>query len=73
MTQNEQIVAYIHKYGSITQAQAASDLSCYRLGARIFELKRSGVQIITENVTKRNAAGHVVNFARYRIADGSTV
>lgn len=45
MTQNEMILAYLEKYGSITQAEAMASIGCYRLGARIWELKRRGVKI----------------------------
>lgn len=45
MTQNEMILAYLEKYGSITQAEAMASIGCYRLGARIWELKRRGIKI----------------------------
>ena len=45
MTQNEMILAYLEKYGSITQAEAMAHIGCYRLGARIWDLKRRGIKI----------------------------
>ena len=67
MTQNEQILHYMEKYGSITQRDAAARLDCYRLGARIWELKRDGHRIKTETIKHKNTAGRVVKFARYSL------
>lgn len=45
MSQRNKILEYMKIHGSITQAEAVSELHCYRLGARIFELKERGVPI----------------------------
>lgn len=69
MTQSEAIIAYIRKHGSITQMEAASVIGCYRLGARIWELKRDGYPIHTENVTRRRIDGRRITFARYSLKE----
>ena len=69
MTQNQRIIKYIRQYGSITQAEAANDLGCYRLGARIWELKRDGYKIKTDTVTYKNSEGNRVTFARYSLKE----
>lgn len=42
MTQCERILRHLQDYGSITQAEAVSEYGCYRLGARIWDLKAQG-------------------------------
>ena len=37
-TQNERIIEYIHKFGSITQLQALQDLGVMRLASRMSDL-----------------------------------
>ena len=69
-TQNEQVLEYMRKYGGITQRDAAQALGCYRLGARIWELKHAGHDIKTENVTYKNKDGRRVSFARYSLRTG---
>lgn len=62
MTQADKILDYIDRNGFITDAQAASEFDCYRLGARIYDLRKRGVPIITEKA--RSKKGRV--YARYR-------
>jgi hypothetical protein len=47
-TQREQIRAHLESYGSITPLEALDRFGCFRLGARVFELRRSGMPISTE-------------------------
>lgn len=54
-------------YGSITQAEAVTEYGCYRLGARIWDLKAQGVPIRSETVTGKNRYGERTSFARYSI------
>lgn len=67
MTQTEMILRYMQENGSITQAEAVSEFGCYRLGARIFDLKAAGHQITKEIITSRNRFGHSVSFAKYNL------
>lgn len=70
MTQCEKVLQHIEDYGSITQAEAVSFYGCYRLGARIADLKKLGVKIRSERVTVRNRYGEPVSFSRYYLEDG---
>jgi len=48
MTQTEVLLSYMRHYGSVTPLEAALDLGCMRLAARVHELRRSGHNIKTE-------------------------
>ena len=67
MTQNEKILDYMERNGSITPLEAMNELGIMRLGARIFDLKEQGVGIITERVKGENRHGEATTFARYRL------
>lgn len=66
-TQCGEVLRYMEERGSITQAEAASELGCWRLGARIWDLKNRGHAIRSEIVTKKNRYGRSVHFAKYSI------
>lgn len=68
MTQCERILRHLQDYGSITQAEAVTEYGCYRLGARIFDLKARGVAIKSETVTGKNRYGERTCFAKYTLA-----
>lgn len=53
-TQNERIIEYINKFGSITQLQALQDLGIMRLASRISDLKRLGYPIDSKMQTVKN-------------------
>lgn len=67
MTQCERILRHMRDYGSITQAEAVTEYGCYRLGARIWDLKAAGVPIKSELVTGKNRYGEKISFARYSL------
>ena len=67
MTQCERILRHLQDYGSITQAEAVTEYGCYRLGARVFDLKAQGVPIKSETVTGKNRSGERTCFARYSL------
>ena len=67
MTQEEKILAYMERHGSITPLEAMNELGIMRLGARIYDLKDSGVKIVKETVTGKNRDGERVRYARYRL------
>lgn len=50
--------------GSITQAEAAKLYDIYRLSGRIFDLRRRGVAIVTEDEPNSKKSG---THARYRL------
>lgn len=66
MKQTAMILQYIDDFGSITPVEAMADLGVMRLAARIADLRRSGIQIVSEMVSGTNRYGKQVHFARYR-------
>ena len=63
--QADRVLQYIRDFGSITPLEAVSDLGCYRLSARIFDLRRSGYVIDSEEITVKNRYGQRCTVARY--------
>ena len=66
MTQNEQILQHLEKYGSITPMEAVSECGCMRLAARIADLKDSGHNITTTICSGKNRNGEKVRYAEYK-------
>ncbi len=54
LTQAQRVLAYIEKFGSITQYEALSDLGVMRLASRISDLKKNGYPIKSETVAVKN-------------------
>lgn len=67
MTQCERLVAYMRDYGSITSAEAMSELGIMRLASRIADLKEMGMQIETRMVKGVNRFGQPTHFTRYSL------
>ena len=53
-TQNQQIKAYLTKGKSLTPIDALNKFGCFRLAARISDLRNDGLKIATKNVTIGN-------------------
>lgn len=64
-TQCDMILDFMQRNGSISQLEAAEELGCWRLGARIWDLRHAGHDIRKDMVTKKNRYGKPVSFARY--------
>lgn len=67
MTQNDMVLDYIERHGSIDPWTAMRDLRIIRLGARIYDLRAAGVPIVTKIKTATDGYGHVVRWAEYSI------
>jgi hypothetical protein len=65
-SQNEKILGFLRLHGSITPMQALRKFQCYRLGARIYELKKRGNNISSDLIETRG--GKTV--ARYTLIAG---
>lgn len=61
-SQNNKIKAYLTKGKSITPIDALNKFGCFRLAARISDLRSEGLNIITKNVTKEGKT-----FASYSV------
>ena len=62
-TQQERILAALERGRTVTPISALRDFGCFRLGARIYNLKREGHKIST--TLKPDREGH--RFAEYRM------
>lgn len=66
-TQRTLVIEYMKKYGGITSKEADDDLGIMRLGARIFELRQSGMIINDEWVTVINRRGMKRRVKKYSL------
>lgn len=62
MTQNEMIRKHLEEGRSLTPIDALNLYGCFRLATRIFELKKSGMDIETEMVENKSTGKR---YARY--------
>jgi len=51
-TQKQQIKEHLSKGKKLTPIQALTKFGCFRLAARISDLRKEGLNIATKNVTK---------------------
>ena len=62
MSQNTQILNYLLSGKKLTPITALNKFNCFRLSARILDLRKKGYNIITENVTRKGKT-----FAEYSL------
>ena len=67
MTQQERIMDYMERFGSISPMEAFSDLGITKLATRISELIQAGEPIVKHNETGRNRFGEKTHYTRYSI------
>ena len=63
MTQNEQILNYLKQGNAITPLEAFNLFGCFRLGARVHDLKAMGHNITSRMITLENGK----RVAQYRL------
>ena len=68
MTQCDRILKYMDDFGSISTMQAFADLGITRLASRIHDLKRMGISIESNTVSKQNRYGEMTHYSVYRRA-----
>lgn len=66
-TQLNRILAHLLEHETITPLEALYEYGCYRLGARIADLRKQGYNIETKITAGKNRFGDSVNFATYRL------
>ena len=66
-TQNDLVLEYLQKFGSITSLQAFEDLGITRISARIFDLREAGHHIMSENVKVPRRNGETTTVSKYRL------
>lgn len=74
MTQKKVILQHLKRFGSIEPLTALREYGCYRLGARISDLRSEGYKIITETVTSvSRITGRPIHFANYKLVSDGTI
>ena len=66
MNQNERVLAWLERYGSITQRDADA-LAVKRLASRVNDLRKMGHPIVSEREDGVNIFGQKCHWARYRM------
>lgn len=69
LTQTQMILMHLQDYGTITSIEAMQNYGIMRLASRINDLKRQGIDIVSETVTSHNRFGEPVRFAKYSLAE----
>lgn len=64
MTQNESIRKYLEEGHRITPLEALEKFGCFRLGARVSDLKKQGLDIRTDIIHDKETGKH---YASYRL------
>ncbi len=67
-SQCSKILRHMQDFGSITQAEAVTEYGCYRLAARIADLRKQGYSISSAPESTVNRYGDTVRFARYSLS-----
>lgn len=65
MKQTDQVLEYLQKNGSIDPLRAFNELGILRLGARIWDLRAAGVDVVGEIKTNPTTGKH---WKEYRLA-----
>lgn len=72
ITHKKLILRHLKCYGRINPMTALREYGCYRLSARISELRREGLPIRTELTAKRSRiTGNYTNYTTYFLEDKS--
>ena len=66
-THCNQVLEYLKTHDCITVDSAIEMFRCYRLSARIFDLRKRGNQINTEMVYSVDDNGYPMKYAKYRL------
>lgn len=66
-TQVERVLQYLQDFGSITRIQAMQDLGIMNIGARISELRQSGVAIKSTYIKCKNRYGEQTKYCKYTL------
>lgn len=64
------ILEYLRDHVGITPKDAIENFGCYRLSARIADLRQMGYKIETIQRTVKHSNGRVSRFAEYRLVGG---
>jgi hypothetical protein len=68
-TQQERVLQYIRDFGSITRAEAMSELGIANLPAVILDIRKKGVQVLTNEIESKNRYGQKITYAKYTLEE----
>jgi len=69
-SQNAEILEYLKQGHTITASYAATHFRCWRLAARICDLRNEGVKVVTETIKRKSKrTGRPVKFAQYKLEE----
>lgn len=68
-TQNNIVLNHLRTRGKLTQRQAMKEYGIMRLGARIYDLREHGYNIVKDMETSKNRYGKRVCYAAYRLKE----
>lgn len=66
-SKTQSVLNYLKVYGSISPKEAVDYCNLYRLGSVIFELRKRGYEITTEEVSFTSEFGIKGSYARYHL------
>jgi hypothetical protein len=69
MSDKDKLLEWFRSGRTITPVEAMNELGCYRLGARIFDLRKDGHTIVTTMETTTDRHGERCRFARYKLVE----
>ncbi len=70
MTQCERLKKWLLEHGEIDPLTAWAELGIYRLGARVYDLRRRGLNIVSLRKKVLNRFGEACEVALYRLEGG---
>ena len=65
MSDKARVLHHLREHGSITPLEALHEFGCMRLGARIWDLRHEGYDIVTDTVVAKDKNGERMSYARY--------
>ena len=67
MTQEQRVMDHLKQHQTITAMEAMNEYGIMRLASRINDLRRAGMDILTETVPVVNRYGETCHIALYRL------
>lgn len=72
-TQEKEVLDYLRKIGSITSWEAIVEFGATRLSAIIYNLRKKGYNIETNDVIVKNRYGNATVIAKYILKEGGEI
>lgn len=72
-TQEKEVLDYLRKIGSITSWEAIVEFGATRLSAIIYNLRKKGYNIETNDLIVKNRYGNATVIAKYVLKEGGEI